>query len=83
MPETPKLVLSEDSLAFLLGLTKRQRDSLMTALRNLTTSLHEPTFGTEFGASGRRVDIRVINGWEIAFWADWEDELRIVRLGQE
>ena len=76
----PELVLNESSPNFLLQLTSRKREQLLSSLRVLADSLHEDPIGIETDSSGRPHYVRIINGWEITYWADWENELRIVRI---
>ena len=76
----PQLVLNESSLNVVLQLTARKREEVLRAMKNLAGSLHEEPIGIETDISGRDLFVQVIEGWEITYWADWEKELRIVRI---
>ena len=81
-PATFQLVLNESSLNFVLQLPSRKRERLLQALRHLAGSLNEEPLGIEKDATGRDLFVRIIGDWEITYWADWEKELRIIRLAQ-
>lgn len=66
----------------MLQLPSRKRERLLQALRHLAGSLHEEPLGIEKDATGRDLLVRIIGEWEITYWADWEKELRIIRLAQ-
>jgi len=79
-PSRPQLVLNESSLNFVLQLPSRRRERLLQTLRGLADTLHVEPMGIERDLIGRDLYVRVVDGWEVTYWTDWENELRIVRI---
>ena len=84
MPEPPRfeLILNESSLNFVLQLPARKRERLLHGLRHLAETPQENLIGIEKDLTGRDLCVRVVGEWEVTYWADWEKELRIVRLAR-
>jgi hypothetical protein len=79
-PSRPQLVLNEGSLNFVLQLPARKRERLLQTLRALADTLHVEPMGIEKDHTGRDLFVRVIDIWDVTYWTDWENELRIVRI---
>jgi len=72
--------MNESSLNFLLQLPARKRERLLRLLMELADSIHEAGMGMERDARGRDIHVRGIGEWEVSYWPDWENEVRIVRI---
>ena len=64
----------------MLQLSVRKRERLLQTLRALADTLHVEAMGIEKDLTGRDLFMRVIDNWEVTYWTDWENELRIVRI---
>jgi hypothetical protein len=73
-------VLNESSLNALLQLPARRRERLLQALRTLADTLHVEPLAIEQDQTGRDLFVRILDDWELTYWTDWENELRIVRI---
>ena len=73
-------MLNESSLNVLLQLPARRRDRLLQALRGLADTLHLEPMAIEQDHTGRDLFVRILDDWELTYWTDWENELRIVRI---
>ena len=76
-----RVAVDREVLDFLDQCTKAQRRKLIALLDGISKSLHlEPNYQI-VGISGRMLDVRILNGWEIVFWVDAPvKELRIVSV---
>ena len=76
-----RVVADRAVIEFFDQCSKQQRQKLLSILDGIAESLHvEPNYQIA-GISGRMLDVRVLNGWEIAFWVDAPvKELRIVSI---
>lgn len=80
MPDRPQLVLNESSLNFVLQLSAGKRERLIQCLKELANSTHQEPLGIETDSTGRELYVRIFSEWEVTYWSDWENELRIVRI---
>ncbi len=64
----------------LLQLPARRRERLLQALRELAGTLHLEPMAIEQDQTGRDLFVLILDGWELTYWTDWENELRIVRI---
>ncbi len=73
-------MLNESSLNALLQLPARRRERLLQALRLLADTVHVEPMAIEKDRNGRDLFVRILDRWELTYWTDWENELRIVRI---
>lgn len=79
MPASPKLVLDEDVVRFVIALPPVLRRRLIVHLEHLQSHLFETADFQEQDVTGRWLSIRALHPFIITYWLDGPvDELRVV-----
>lgn len=79
MPGSPKLVLDEDVVRFVIALPAASRRRLLIHLEYLQSHSFESADFQEQDASGRLLSVRAFRPFMITYWSDGPvDELRVV-----